>query len=65
MWAISLFCATFVLQVTFDVLVRSLHEALGNDLESRTQVNSTLTRKFVWSALIIFTLISTHTNMTI
>ena len=65
MWAVCLFCATFVLQVTSDVLVGSLHEGLGKDLGFRTQVDSTLTRKLVWHVVIISTLISTHTNRTI
>ena len=52
MWTINLFCATFVLQVIFRVLVGSLYEDLGEDLESWTHVNSSSTIKLVWPTLI-------------
>ena len=49
MWAINLYCATFVLQVIFNVLVGSLYEDLGEDPRSWTHKIFNLTRKLVWS----------------
>ena len=47
------FCAMFVLQLLFDMLVGSLNEDLGEDPMSWTHVNSTLTKKSLWPTLII------------
>ena len=45
------------------MLVGILHEDLGEDLGSWTHGNSTLTKKLVWSMLIISMLTFTHSNM--
>ena len=52
MCTIYLFCATFASQVMFSVLVGSLCEDLGEDLESWTHINSTSTIRLVWPTLI-------------
>ena len=53
MWAIILCHATFVLKLIFNVLVDNLHEDLGECPRSwTTHMNSALTRKLVWPALI-------------
>ena len=45
MWAIISFCATFVLKLKFNMLIRSLHEDYEENPISRTHVNSTLIKK--------------------
>lgn len=42
MWVILLFCATFDLQQTSNILVGSFHGELGEDLGSSTHVNISL-----------------------
>ena len=51
MWVITLFSATFVLWLILNVLIKSLHEDLGKDLESWTYI--------------ILTKFSIHTSNTI
>ena len=53
----SLICVNFVPELIFSVLVGSLHGDLGEDPRFWTNNNSTLTRKLVWSTLIILMLI--------
>ena len=43
MWVVVLFCATFVVELKFNVLVRRLRGDLGEHLGSWTHVVSTLT----------------------
>ena len=52
MWVIVLYCATFVLQVTSNVLVIIPYEDVGEDPRSWTHVNLTLTTKWVYPMLI-------------
>lgn len=54
MWLVILFCTALVLQGRFNVLVKSLYIDLGEDLEFRTHVNPTLTRKLVWPMLMFY-----------
>ena len=57
MWVIILTYATFVLKLTYNVLVTSLEEGLGEDPWSWIHNSSTLAIKLVWSMLILSTLI--------
>ena len=58
MWVVILFFATFVLVLTFKVLVRSLQEVdVEEVLGSSVLILSTLTRQLVRPTSIIFTTI--------
>ena len=58
MWLIILLCASFALQVIFDVMIRIRYEdSEKEDPETKIHVNSSLTRKLMWPRLIMSTLI--------
>ena len=68
MSVIILFCAMFVLQETFNVLVESLCEDLVEDPGVFNHINFTWTRELVWPTLTISTLVPpppTYTKGTI